>query len=224
MMKFTRLLILTFVTCTSLNVFADCKGVMDDILKHENMTAKSSGVQHKDVEMDSKKILDRRDYLVQNAIYTYKPDPKYGDIFNLPEDADAFIQDKKHFTVIHEYSKNKSKIRVFDNAKTKTIQGFSYEMNKRMEVFSFNPDCSVNEATVMLEGARCYVKKQECAEFTPVNADKLQKKCSYFADFTDKSVKAFDKACEIMMAKMGTSQPTAASSTAERKDKAPAVR
>ncbi len=197
---------------------------MDDILKHEGMTAQSPGVQHKDVEMDSKKILDRRDYLVSHAIYNYKPDPKYGDIFNLPEDTDAFLQDKKHFTVIHEFAKGKSKIRVFDNAKTKTIQGFSYEMSKRLEIFSFNSDCSMNEVTVMLEGARCYLKKQECATFTPVNADKLQKKCSYFADFSEKSVTAFEKACEIMTAKMGSTSSTPASTTAERKDKSPAVR
>lgn len=218
-----RLAVLLFVMGTSFNVFADCRNAVDDILKREAMTAQSPGVQHKDIEMDSQKILERREYLQRNAIYSYKRDSKYGDIFNLSEDVDGFIEEKKHFTVIHEHTKGKAKLRVFENTKTKTIQGFSYELNKRMEVFNFNADCSVNEVTVMLEGARCYLKKQECAEFTPVSAEKLQKKCSYFADFTEKSLTAFEKACEIMTAKVGANQPTAAS-TAGRKDKAPAVR
>lgn len=194
---------------------------MENILKQQGM----AGVQKKEREFDSRKIVARREYYVSHAIYNYKKDPVYGDIFDLGDDYELFIQDKKQFTSIQDYKKGPEEIRIFDDAKSKNLQGFSILDGKHISVFYFNQDCSVSESTAILEGARCYIKKSDCADMTPMTSAKLQKKCSYFNDYSDKTQAQFSKVCDVMSAG-ATSSSTggSAGSAAGRKDKSPAVR
>lgn len=201
----------------------DCSTTVNSVLAHENLMPKTERTQHNTIEMDSKKIQARREYYMQRAIYTYKKDPKYGDIFNLGEDVDIFLEDQHHFSVIQEHLNEQKKVRVFENTTSKKTQGFSYAEDKRISTLYFNETCTVSEAMVMYNGARCYLKQSECDTLSPFNESKMRQKCSFFGDYSKQSLSFFKKACELMevsQTKVSDSQKP----KAERKDKAPAVR
>lgn len=224
MIKDMKIFILVSMLCFGLNVFAaDCHSAMDGVLNSEGLGVKAAGVQRKNLDWDSKQIRSKREYYMSHAIYSYKKDPKYGDdIFSLGDDVDVFVDEKRDFTLIQEIAKAGTEVRVFDNAKEKKVQGFSWKKDKRQGVFKFNDDCSISEVMMIYEGSRCYVKKSECVEMAPISGAKLQKKCSYFNDFGDKTVNAFSKSCEFMAA--AGSAGGGKSPTAEHKDKPAGVR
>lgn len=193
---------------------------MNAILKQQGMV----GVSKKDRVFDSRKIVARREYYVSHAIYNYKKDPVYGDIFALGDDYELFLQDKKQFTSVQQYQKGTEEIRVFDDAKSKSLQGFSIIDGKHVSVFYFNQDCSISDATAEFDGARCYMKKSDCANMTPITSAKVQKKCSYFNDYSEKTQTQFARVCDVMSVSVTPSSGSNAGSAAGRKDKSSAVR
>lgn len=201
---------------------ANCDSVMTAIQEKESLSEKTKGIKTKKMAMDSAAIQKKREYYQANAIYNIKPDPVYGDIFDLPEDIDLFMMDKKHFTQIREYSDANKTLRVFDNLKTKTLQGFSIKSGKGLSIFAFKPDCSIEQATMILDGARCYLKRTDCLDVEPATAAKLKSKCSYFNDFSEKTVKNFGKTCDLLTSEF-TQSTNRKEKAAERKDKSPGV-
>lgn len=201
---------------------ASCDSVMTAIQEKESLSEKSKATKTKKMAMDSAAIQKKREYYQANAIYNIKPDPVYGDIFDLPEDIDLLMMDKKHFTQIREYTNANKTLRVFDNLKTKNLQGFSIKSGKNLSIYTFKSDCSVEQATMILEGARCYLKRSDCLDVEPATAAKLKNKCSYFSDFSEKTVKSFGETCDLLTSDF-TQSTNRKEKAAERKDKSPGV-